>query len=159
MGHDICLLSQRYSNTEAELMKLQGEAEWVGLKINVAKTKEARINSNVGHSWRPWNRAGSTLAVYRQHCNRGGCKENRRSVWKTNYVRSGEVTTSHAKHSVAPWCACHLQSRRGLETFIDKYLRGIMNIRWPEWYQNSEAAYYGAHLFTSALRSSGNYGN
>jgi hypothetical protein len=46
---DICLLSQRYRDMEIKLVKLQREAEDAGLQINVNKTKEMRINSDIEH--------------------------------------------------------------------------------------------------------------
>jgi hypothetical protein len=47
---DTCLLSQRYRDMETKLIKLQKDAEDAGLQINVNKTKEMRINSNIEHS-------------------------------------------------------------------------------------------------------------
>jgi hypothetical protein len=46
---DICLLSQRYRDMEIKLAKLQREEEDAGLQINVNKTKEMRINSDIEH--------------------------------------------------------------------------------------------------------------
>lgn len=41
---DICVLSQRWSDIKAKLEKLEKEAAKVGLKINVFKTKEMKVN-------------------------------------------------------------------------------------------------------------------
>jgi hypothetical protein len=43
---DICLLSQRYSDMEDKLIRLR-EAKLAGLNINVNKTKEMRINTQI----------------------------------------------------------------------------------------------------------------
>jgi hypothetical protein len=44
---DICLLSQRYSDMKDKLIRLQHEAKLAGLNINVNKTKEMRINTQI----------------------------------------------------------------------------------------------------------------
>jgi len=41
---DICVLAQRRSDIKARSEKLEKEAAKVGLKINVFKTKEMKIN-------------------------------------------------------------------------------------------------------------------
>jgi hypothetical protein len=42
---DLCLLGHRFSDMQEKISKLEKESEIVGLRINIAKTKELRINS------------------------------------------------------------------------------------------------------------------
>ena len=42
---DICLLAQRFCDTEEKLKRLNDEAELVGLHININETKGVRVTS------------------------------------------------------------------------------------------------------------------
>jgi hypothetical protein len=41
---DLCLLAHRFPDMQEKVSKLEKESEIVGLRINIAKTKELRIN-------------------------------------------------------------------------------------------------------------------
>jgi hypothetical protein len=43
-AHDLCVLAHRFSDMHEKISKLEKESEIVGLRINIAKTKELRVN-------------------------------------------------------------------------------------------------------------------
>jgi hypothetical protein len=48
---DLCLLAHCFSDVQEKISKLEKESEIVGLRINIAKTKELRVNTETIKDW------------------------------------------------------------------------------------------------------------
>ncbi|XP_054279269.1 uncharacterized protein LOC128997656 [Macrosteles quadrilineatus] len=86
---DLCLIAQRYTDIQAKLSSLQREAEEVGLKINVNKTKEMTLNSRGAQvlelNGKVIEEAGSFQYLGSKVTADGGAKEDVRSrIGKAN---------------------------------------------------------------------------
>lgn len=159
---DICLLAHRHSDMQAKLFHLAKNAEKVGMKINIKKTKLMRVaaannlpihlNGVVINEVVSFCYLGSTLTVD------GGSDKDindrinkARSAFQSLYKiwRSSNITrktklrifnssvTSVLLYGCTTWRLTQ-ESLRKLQSFTNRCLRQILQIFWPYWVTNEQ---------------------
>lgn len=159
---DICLLSSRFSDMEGKLRGLQEEAKTVGLHINVKKTKEMRLNTrtegtlsvdgkdieqvetftylgsvvtknggadeDVKQRIRKVN--GAFMQLYAVWKNKNIAKKTKLRIFNTN-------VKSVLLYACETWKVTSAINNK-IQVFINRCLRRIIGIRWPETISNEE---------------------
>jgi hypothetical protein len=145
---------------EIKLVKLQRESEDAGLQINVNKTKEMRINSDIEHrlsiNGKDIEQVESFLYLGSTVTEDGGAKEDVRNrirkangafvqlypVWKNrNISRKTKLILFNSNVKSVLLYGCETwkvtkQIANQLQIFINRRLRCIINRRWPEMISN-----------------------
>ena len=151
---DLCLLIHRLADMKVKGERLQKTGGRVGLKINIQKTKEMRIGVRQGTLLKESeftylgsiiNETGGTdeditarirkaqstfsmlMPVWKEKCIR---LQTKLRIFDTN-VKSALLYGSET------WRSTKLLIKK-LQTFINKCLKMILNIRWPEVISNEE---------------------
>lgn len=159
---DVCLLAHRFSDISGKFQDLHTLAANAGLVINRHKTKEMRINNRVDSALmlegeeieglNEFTYLGSIIAVS------GGSDEDvnarikkaryafiqLKSIWRSKQISLKlklRLFNSNVKsillYSCETWKATK-QIERKLQVFINRCLRSIMGIWWPETISNKE---------------------
>jgi hypothetical protein len=149
-----------------KLIRLQQEAKLVGFNINVNKTKEMRINTQIEEKLSIANKEieqvesfiylGSIVTqdggTY-QDTNQIIKKANAAfiqlyQVWKNNKLsKKTKLQICYANVKSVLFYACGTwralkTSMNKLQSFVNRYLRCILNIRWPDTISNNSVADY-----------------
>ena len=155
-ANDICLLAQRFCDIEEKLKRLKEEAELVGLHININRTKGMRVNTSNTQKLRSEETEieevssfvylGSVVSLI------GGTEDDVASrmkkedcvfvqlylVWR-NINTSKEVKirifNTNVKSVLLYACETWKTTKQitgRLQIFVNKCLRGIMNIKWTD---------------------------
>lgn len=159
---DICLLSHTFKDMSEKLKELEAEAQRVGLKINTAKTKEIRMNSTNKH---PLAVKDEEIEQVENFCylgsivsKNGGAAEDvecrikkakgafaqLRPVWKSREILLKvklKIFESNVKSVLFYGCETWkvtAQIKARIQTFINKCLRIILGVRWPNVISNQE---------------------
>ena len=159
---DLCLLSQRMDDMKEKLEELNEEGKKVGLKINYEKTKEIRLNTR-NHQQLVVNGKIIEEVDYFKYLGSvvsksGGTDEDVTGrikkakgafaqlapVWRSNQLRRStklSIFETNVKsvllYACQTWKVTKSISRK-LQIFINKCLRRIFDIRWPEKITNEE---------------------
>ena len=159
---DLCLLSQRMDDMKEKLEELHEEGKKVGLKINYEKTKEIRLNTR-NHQQLVVNGKIIEEVDYFKYLGSivsksGGTDEDVTGrikkakgafaqlapVWRSNQLRRStklSIFETNVKsvllYACQTWKVTKSISRK-LQIFINKCLRRIFDIRWPEKITNEE---------------------
>ncbi|KAJ8364105.1 hypothetical protein SKAU_G00129360 [Synaphobranchus kaupii] len=110
--NDVGLLSHKQQHAQSKLTRLSEEAVKTGLKINVKKTEVIRINKQ-------------ELPIQLQG-------ENIKETDRFTYLGSIAVLL----YGSETWRVTNITTNK-LQTFINRCLRHILNIRWPEKISNA----------------------
>ena len=159
---DIVLLTQSFAHLQEKTAKVEEEAAKQGLKINVGKTKTLRlghkhatpikIGDEVAEDVSTFTYLGSVIAQS------GGAEEDvearirkaqtafsmLNTVWRSNLIRRKtklRIFNSNVKSVLLYGSETWLMTeklRARLQTFINKCLRKVMRIFWPDWITNKE---------------------
>ena len=153
---DICLLAQRFCDIEEKLKRLKEEAELVGLYININRTKGMRVNISNTQKLRSEEteieQVGSFVYVGSVVSESGGTEEDVASrikkedcvfvqlylVWKNiNILKEFKIRIFNTNVKSVLLYACETwkttkQITGRLQIFVNKCLRGIMNIKWTD---------------------------
>ncbi|XP_030756962.1 uncharacterized protein LOC115882853 [Sitophilus oryzae] len=125
---DLCIFSHSHSDMSQKLLRLQEEANNVGLQINVAKTKEMRSNTPNNQDLYLSNRAIERVDEFQYlesmvHCD-GGTEK---------YIEERILKAQRASGMLTPISKLRKESGAGLGTFcadpteisLDRHLNGI----------------------------------
>ena len=159
---DIVLLTQAFSHLQEKTAKVQEEAAKQGLQINVGKTKTLRlghqhetpikIGDEVAEDVSTFTYLGSVIATS------GGAVEDvearikkaqtafsmLNTVWRSQIIRRKtklRIFNSNVKSVLLYGSETWLMTekiRARLQTFINKCLRKVMCIFWPNWITNKD---------------------
>ncbi|RNL64605.1 hypothetical protein D7I40_24535, partial [Citrobacter sp. MH181794] len=159
---DICLMSHTFSGIQEKLNELATNAESVGLKINIKKTKLVRIGSSCET---PLMLHGVQVEDVEKLCYLGSllCKDGgteadiksridkaRQSyialgnVWRSNHLSTPlklRLFSSNVKPVLLYGCETWKVTdgtTKQLQTFINKCLKRICKIFWPNWITNED---------------------
>jgi hypothetical protein len=153
---DLCLLAHRFSDMQKKISKLEKESKIVGLRINIAKTKELRVNPKTQKQLKIGNQSIESVDSFTYLgsivTREGGALEdmsNRISkgnsafvqlcpAWKNSNISRKtklRIFSSNVKavllYGAETWKS-NTVSRRKLQTFINRCVRKILNIHWLE---------------------------
>ena len=159
---DLCLLTHRLTDMKVKGERLQETGGQVGLKINIQKTKEMRIGVRQQESLELHGEAIERVSEFTYLgsiiSDTGGTDEDitariRKAqstfsmlmpVWKEKCIRLQtklRIFNTNVKSALLygseTWRSTKLLIKK-LQTFINKCLRKILNIRWPEVISNEE---------------------
>jgi hypothetical protein len=167
LADDVDLLSHKQQRAQSKLTRLAEEAEKTGLKINTRKTEVMRLNSRQEHPLQlqgedlketdPFTYPGSVVST------NGGADEDIRSrINKArlalNTLRPIWNSKALSQFSKIPIFNCNTNVKAVLlygsetwrvtntitnkiQTFINKCLRHILSIRWPDKISNTVQTY------------------
>jgi hypothetical protein len=151
---DICLLAQRSNDMEEKLMRLKEEAESAGLHININKTKGVRVNTSNTQKFsledteieevESFIYLGSVVPKTggTEEYVSGGIKKANGvfvqlyPIWRNHNISKGvkiRIFNTNIKsvllYACETWKTTNQITRR-LQTFVNKCLRQIMNMKW-----------------------------
>ena len=159
---DICLLSQRFTDMQFKLNVLKEEAEAAGLKINVGKTKIMKMNTQHREHLYIEGKAleevesftylGSVVSTS------GGTEDDVKArikkanaafvqlypIWRNRNISRKtklRIFTTNVKSVLLYACETWKVTKAitsSLQVFINRCLRRILNIYWPEIISNEE---------------------
>lgn len=159
---DVCLISKTTQQMQAKLNSLQEESQKAGLKINKEKTKVLNTNLTIANDLRI---AGDPIEVVREFVYLGSIVSGEggslvdvqhrinkarasfstmRSVWRARNI--SELTKLKIFNAtVKPvllygsetWCVTN-KIKTKLQSFVNRCLRHILRIWWPEIISNAE---------------------
>lgn len=158
---DVSLLSHERQHAQSKLTRLAEEAEKVGLKINTKKTVVMRLNNRQEHSLHlqgedliDTNRyvyLGSVVSSDGGADEDAKCRINKarfafnslRPIWNSKALSQRSkvrIFNTNVKavllYGSETWrVKCSITNK--LQTFVNKCLRRILNIRWPEKISNA----------------------
>lgn len=159
---DLCIFSHSHSDMSQKLLRLQEEANNVGLQINVAKTKEMRSNTPNNQDLYLSNRAIERVDEFQYlgsmvHSDGGTEKDIEERilkaqrafgmltpVWNSSiYSKKTKVQlfNSNVKSILLYGCETWKVTRGlmdRLQVFVNKCLRRILRIFWPNQINNEE---------------------
>ena len=159
---DICLLAHKQSDMQHKVNDLVNESTKVGLKINIEKTKELRINSNnstnvsVGGTdielVDSFTYLGSNIAadggalkdIDARIQKARGAYSRLNNIWKSNEITPKtkmKIFNASVKSVLLYGCETWLvtvTSNRKLQVFVNRCLRNILRIWWPKTISNQE---------------------
>ena len=159
---DIVLLTQAFAHLQEKTSSVQQEASKQGLKINIGKTKSLRVGHKHATSLKIGDDLVEDVSEFKYLgslvTQSGGAKEDvearirkaqnaftmLNSVWKSNIIRRKtklKIFNSNVKsvllYGAETWLMTEkLRSR--LQCFVNKCLRKVMRIFWPDWITNRE---------------------
>ncbi|CAG2252109.1 unnamed protein product [Mytilus edulis] len=159
---DICALSHRFQDAQHQTKSLETVAKQTGLYINAQKTKSMRLNTNqqdclkiddsTVEDVQQFTYLGSIVSTS------GGTDEDisarkkkaqqvfsmLKPVWRSNALRTStklRIFTTNVKsvllYGSETWRET-AASIKSIQTFVNKCLRNILNIRWPNKISNNE---------------------
>ncbi len=159
---DICLLAHTHADMEHLLQRLEQEAALVGLKINIDKTKEMRIGSNIPRKFAIQNQE---IEQVTQFCYLGSmitpsggadadvdlklAKARQafgilNKIWASTQISRTlklRIFNTNVKsvllYGCETWKVSNLVSQK-LQVFVNRCLRRICNIRWFDRVSNIE---------------------
>lgn len=159
---DLCLMAHRFIDIEEKLRKLSMNADKVGLKINIRKTKIMRINTN---STTPLTLNGTTIeevetfsylgsmitkdggtdADIKSRINKARCAfHSLHKIWRSNNInRKTKLrlfdcsVKSVLLYGSTTWGLTQTNIHK-LQTFVNRCLRRILRIFWPNTISNNE---------------------
>ena len=161
---DISLLAHRHKEAQTKLHHVADEAEKVGLQININKTEVMRVNYNRQEAIHVQlqgkeikesdsftylgsvvSKDGGTEEDIRNRINRARHAFNTlRPIWRAtslslqNKIRIfGTNVKSVLLYGSETWRVTKTNTNK-LQTFINKCLRNVLQIRWPEMIPNEE---------------------
>ncbi|KAF6205810.1 hypothetical protein GE061_019984 [Apolygus lucorum] len=159
---DLCLISQRFTDLQAKLSALDIAAAGVGLRINSSKTKEMRIKARTDQPLvlRVANveRVDSFFYLGSVVTEEGGSDQDVRTrirkangafvqlypVWKSGHISRRtklRIFNTNVKSVLLYGCETWKVSvaiTKRLQVFVNRCLRRIMKIWWPETIRNEE---------------------
>lgn len=159
---DICLLAQRYTDIQAKLHSLQEEAELVGLKININKTKEMRLNARTAEALELHGKVVEEVTLF-QYLGSivtagGGAKEDVRSrikkanvafiqlypIWRNRNlslrtkIRIFNTNVKSVLLYASETWKMDRDSTSKLQVFVNRCLRRILRVFWPNTISNEQ---------------------
>ena len=159
---DISLLAHRHEDAQTKLEHVAEEAEKVGLQININKTEVMRVNNNRQEAIQLQGKEikeadsftylgsvvrkdGGTDEDIRNRINKARHAFNTlRPIWRAtslslqNKIRIfGTNVKSVLLYGSETWRVTKTNTNK-LQTFINKCLRNVLQIRWPEMIPNEE---------------------
>lgn len=159
---DLCIMAHRKVDMEEKLKDLDKEGKKVGLKINQEKTKEMRVNGRDNQQLKLNGRVverveefvylGSTVSttggtdedVAQRIRKAKGVFAQLASIWRSNQLRRNTKlrifrtnVTSVLLYGCQTWKVTKTVSAK-LQVFINRCLRRILNVRWPDTISNEE---------------------
>ena len=159
---DISLLAHRHEDAQTKLEHVAEEAEKVGLQININKTEVMRVNNNrqeaIQLQGKEIKEADSFTYLGSVVSKDGGTDEDIRNrinkarhafntlrpIWRAtslslqNKIRIfGTNVKSVLLYGSETWRVTKTNTNK-LQTFINKCLRNVLQIRWPEMIPNEE---------------------
>lgn len=171
---DICLLTHTFSDMQSKLSLVQETASYVGLKINIGKTKTMRININNEQRLFVQNqplddvelfcylgsildKSGGSKADISSRINKARQSFGQlKSVWNSSYISRRtklNIFNSNVKSTLLYGCETWNAATRDIQSvqvFVNKCLRKILHIYWPRTISNnrlwSETGHQPIHL-------------
>lgn len=153
---DICLMAHRFSDIEAKLSSLSENAKKVGLKINISKTKLMRIGTDIVtplimndqriedvdafcYLGSKITKDGGSNADVTDRINKARVAFFSLSkIWRRNNIsRKTKIRIFNCSvksvllYGCTTWSLTQATTRK-IQTFINKCLRQIFNIHWPD---------------------------
>lgn len=159
---DLCLMAHKKTDITRKLEKLQVEGSRVGLKINMDKTKEMRLNSRnqealmVGEKEiervEQFQYLGSIISttggteedVSQRIRKAKGAYAQLTPIWRSQQLKRGtklRIFETNVKSVLLYGCQTWKVTKtiaKKLQVFINRCLRGILRIHWPETITNEE---------------------
>lgn len=159
---DICMMAQRFSDIKGKLEDLERAAGKAGLQISSCKTKEIRINSTVDERLQVNNveveevdsfvylgsvvgkSGGSDEDVEARIKKARGTFSQLWKVWRSPQIRLKtklRIFNSNVKSVLLYGCETWKESAKlisKLQVFVNRCLRLILGIRWPNTISNAE---------------------
>lgn len=161
---DVCVISQSYNNMQEKLNRMQERGARAGMKINCKKTKEMRINSKIDPD-RRFQINGEEIETVTEFqylgsivTEDGGAGTDVKSrikkanfafiqlyaIWKARDISTKtklRIFRSNVKAVLLYGCETWkvtTQITRSLQVFVNRCLRRILRIHWPETITNEE---------------------
>lgn len=159
---DLCLLSEAHSEMQTKLGDLTKEAGKVGLAINIKKTKALRVNTTKKEPFMLGNESiedvesfvylgskvtkdgGTTQDVAQRIQKANGAFVQLYPVWRNNNISTKtklRIFRSNVKsvllYGSETWRVAKTTISK-LQVFVNRCLRRILNIHWPEVIPNEE---------------------
>lgn len=159
---DICLLAQRFRDMEEKIKRLKEEAEGAGLKININKTKEMRINSKTDDKLsiddEEIEQVDTFIYLGSMVSKKGGAEEDIKSrirkangafvqlypTWRNkNIYRKTKLRLFNTNVKSVLLYGCETwkvtqKTTKQLKVFVNRCLRRIINRRWPDVISNED---------------------
>lgn len=159
---DLCLLTNSFKDMEAKLNDLKTEASEVGLKINGKKTKEMRYNNRNKALLFLGNQEieqvkqfcylgsmvtteGGTIEDIGNRINKAkGAFAMLRPIWKSRELNTNtklRIFNTNVKSVLLYGCETWKTNKQlisRLQTFVNRSLRNILRIWWPQVISNEE---------------------
>ena len=160
---DVSLLAHRHEDPQIQLEPVADEAEKVGLQIKINKTEVMRVNNNrqeaIQLQGKEIKKADSFTYLGSVVSKDGGTDEDIRNrvndarhafnilrpIWRAtslllqNKIRIfGTNVKSVLLYGSETWRVTQKKNTNKLQTFINKCLRNVLQIRWPEMIPNEE---------------------
>jgi hypothetical protein len=161
---DVCLVSHRYEHIQRKLDNLREESKKTDLKINSSKTEEVRVNTTVNQELRLngevikrssdfcyWGNVvaeddGASTDVNVRIQKARGSFSKLRKVWLSTSIRKDtkiSIFTACVKSVLLYGCETWLvtsEIRRKIQTFVNRCLRYILRMWWPNIISNKDGA-------------------
>ena len=159
---DIVLMSHRLKDIQDKTNDLVKESKKVGLKVNIAKTKELRINNNSAEPIKINDEIVETVTNFTYLGSNvskdGGCQKDvelrinkarctfgrLRNVWRANNMELrlklkifNACVKSVLLYGCETWFVTNTIEAK-LQTFVNRCLRNILGIWWPRLISNEE---------------------
>lgn len=159
---DICLFSNSFNGIQDKLRALDTNAKTTGLRINIAKTKLMRIGSRCETplllNGEPIEDVAKFCYLGSMVCKDGGAETDVSSridkarsayhslgnVWRSNQLSTSlklRLFNSNVKSVLLYGCETWKTTNsidHKLQVFVNKCLRRILKIFWPEWVTNAD---------------------
>ena len=159
---DIVLMTQAFAHLQEKANDVNNEASKLGLKINAEKTKSLRVKHKLATSVRIEGKEVEDVSEFKYLgslvTQSGGAEEDVESrikkaqnafvmlnrVWRSNIIKTStklKFFNSNVKsvllYGAETWLMTEkLRSR--LQTFVNKCLRKVLQIFWPDWITNRD---------------------
>ena len=159
---DICLLAHKFTHMQEKTNKLQNEALKLGLRVNIAKTKAIRINNRQNEILKLGEREIEEVQHFTylgSVVSKGGGTEEDvnsrirkarhafiilRNIWKSSNISRNtklKIFNSNVKsillYGAETW-RMTVNIKKKLQSFINRCLRRILNIYWPQCISNED---------------------
>ncbi len=159
---DIVLLSHNFRDMQAKLDDLVEESQKVGLRVYIEKTKDLRVNSGTTEAFKIGEEAiervddflylgsmidenGGTLLDIQQRINKARDTFSRlKNIWSANNINLhlkiklfNACLKSVLLYGCETWFVTNNTTQK-LQVFVNRCLRNIFGILWPEIISNEE---------------------
>ncbi len=159
---DIVLLSHNFGDMQTKLNDLVEESQKVGLRVNIEKTKDLRVNSRVTEAFRIGEEViervddflylgakidenGGTILDVQQRINKArGAFSRLKNVWSTSNISLhlkiklfNDCVKSVLLYGCETWFVTDNITQK-LQAFVNRCLRNILGIWWPQKITNQE---------------------